>query len=125
MPDHREVLRKCHELLKPGGELVLSTDCLAGIPPELKAKHQTEHGVHRYFSPQELRELLKDASFRDIDVHPLFISSIAGGLFRRGIRTGFSYTFGKTFWQYLLLQLGEALPQRKQAGIFLAARCRK
>jgi len=124
IPEYRQVMELCASLLKPGGEFVISVDSLHGVSDELRATHALRHHVHHYFQAEELRSLLSECGFGDVQVHAILRSRLAARLFCRGIRGGFSYTLGETFWRWLCLCVAETLSPKDAPGVFLVARCR-
>ena len=125
IPEHVEILTECLRLLKPGGEMVFSVDTLAGIPDQdLRRRHQAAHHVVQYYTPDDLRALLTQVGFEDIQLQPLFRSRLARELFTRGIEHGFN--FGRLRASRLAAQLAraEAGAPLDAPEIFLAARAR-
>lgn len=125
IPEYWEILQKCSALLKHQGELIISVDSLETIPSEIKAVHAKEHAVSHYFQCEELRNLLQELLFRDVDVQPMFRSKLAARMFCRGIQTGFSYTARGAILRWLALRVSEYLSRKSMEGIFLVATCRK
>ena len=118
-------MQKCFDLLKPGGEFIISVDSLPGISPELKAIHAKRHHVVHYFQAPELREILSKCGFSEVHVQGLYRSKYAERLFSRGILDDFSHSLLATFRRWLALRVTEGLSRRSEEGIFLVARCRK
>jgi 2-polyprenyl-3-methyl-5-hydroxy-6-metoxy-1,4-benzoquinol methylase len=124
--NYSAVLSECRRLLKPDGLLVFSTDSLASIQdPALREQHRREHHVVKYFTADELRNLLIEVGFRTVSIYPLFKSVYARSLFAKGIRNGFVYTHAQAVAGYFRLCVHEALADRHDPGLFLVARCGK
>lgn len=126
IPEHRAILAECARILKPGGSLVFSVDTLAAIAdPELRRRHQSEHHVVQYYTPESLRTLLAEFGLTDIRLRVLFRSELACALFARGIREGFN--FGRLQASRLAARLvrAEAAAAPDAPGIFLAAWARR
>jgi 2-polyprenyl-3-methyl-5-hydroxy-6-metoxy-1,4-benzoquinol methylase len=125
IPEHREILASCTRLLKPGGEMIFSVDTLATITDEaLRDRHRAQHHVVQYYTPEDLRAILEEAGFVDIEIRSLFRSDYARLLFERGIRQGFN--FGRVGASQLSRRLdeAEAMVAPDAPGIFLAASAR-
>jgi ubiquinone/menaquinone biosynthesis C-methylase UbiE len=125
IPEYREVLQECFNLLKDDGELLLSVDSLAGLPPDLVDKHAKDHSVSHYFDAEELQELLSAVMFQEVKVHPIMRSKFAKWMFCNGIRGGFSYTVQGAMARWLALSVSEFFCPKREEGIFLLARGRK
>ncbi len=123
--EFREILQKCCDLLKSPGELILSVDSLAAIPSKLKKIHEKDHAVSHYFMSEELRSLLQELPFSEVDVHSLLRSGLAAKMFCRGIQSRFSYSISGAVLRWFALCVSESLCRRSGEGVFLAARCRK
>ncbi len=126
IPNHAEVLEHCLRSLKPGGEMIFSVDSLTTITdPDLIEKHRKDHWVQRYYTPDELHELLEGMGFVDVEVTPIFRSDVAVELFERGIRRGFNFGRIATVGHTRRLRAAEAAHTGSDDGIFLIARARK
>jgi 2-polyprenyl-3-methyl-5-hydroxy-6-metoxy-1,4-benzoquinol methylase len=125
IPEYREIMQKCFDLLKPGGEFVISVDSLHGIDPELKALHAERHHVVHYFEAPELHAILSECGFGEVHIQGLYRSKYSEKLFSRGILDDFSHTLSATFRRWLTLRITESLSPKSEEGIFLVAKCRK
>lgn len=126
MPDYPEVLCEVFRLLKPGGEFVLSADSLGGIEdPGLLERHRRDSFVERFFSVDELRDLLLHTGFQQVSVYPIFKGPYARRLFEWGIQNRFK--FNRLYAQYAAGKIASEdsqLPDARQ-GMFLIAKCMK
>jgi len=119
------VLHTSYQILKEGGEMLLSVDALESVEdPALIQKHQKDHLVEHYWTQQKLRFLLEGTGFRDITIYPLFRSQYASRLFMEGIRRRFRFGLFQTIVATLHLVYAEkgAVGER---GLFLVAVCKK
>ena len=126
IPNYEAVLTAVFRVLKSGGLLLLSVDSLATIDDlELLAKHKTDHSVHKYFRPDEIKSLLECVGFQRVSVYPVFRSPCAKRLFEKSIRNGFHFHRYRKFWSYLRLRVGEWRYRRAESGLFLCVRAVK
>lgn len=125
IPDYAEILRRCYALLREGGELIVSADCLMTVPQELQVKHDEDHLIAQRFEEKSLRGLMSEIGFKGVDVHPILRSALSLRVYCDGIRRKFGYSFSGMIWRYLLLRFAEAVSCRKRAGLYLVAHCRK
>jgi 2-polyprenyl-3-methyl-5-hydroxy-6-metoxy-1,4-benzoquinol methylase len=117
-----EVIDIVSQVLKPGGQLVISVDSLATITdPALIAKHRADHAVRTYFSPAALRTLLEGHGFHDVRIWPVFRSRYARRLFEGGIAREMQFHRYRKFWALARLKLAESRCRGAEAGMFLCA----
>jgi SAM-dependent methyltransferase len=119
--DSRLVLMNVAESLVPGGRIVLTTDCLYGVPDELRKKHRNEHCVNKYYTEDSLREELEGCGFVNVNVEQMFNSWFAQWLFERGIKNGFKVPM---IIYFPLLFILRAVPGSGH-GMFLFASARR
>lgn len=125
LSDHEVVLRKCHELLRTGGELLISVDALTDIPDDLKSIHREKHHVFKYFERDELEALLMKCGFSEVHTEPLFRSAFAKREFCSMIAEKHRPLSPlRTLAGYLRLAVHERLTQN-DTGVFNMAWCRK
>ena len=125
IPNYQEVLKACRRVLKPGGSIHFSVDWLDGIRnPALIEKHRKDHFVVRYFSPNEMRNLLEAAGFCDIRIEPFLMDRRSVELFSDGINTCFEYSYTGAVKDYLKLKKWEKTPPQttEKGGIYLHVR---
>jgi hypothetical protein len=120
-----DVLRRCYELLRENGELILSVDCLKDLAPELQKKHDEDHAIAQRFEKATLEAILTQAGFRHVDVHPILRSRVTMRIYSDGVRRGFSYGLAGIIWRSLVIRVAEAISLRKQSGLYLVAHCQK
>jgi SAM-dependent methyltransferase len=121
--NYREVISEVLRVLKPGGHFVFSTDCLAGIPEDLREKHRRDHHVQVYFSIDALKRILQSAGFRSVEVRPLFTTEYARNAFIEGIRNEFN--FGVLHAWNVLLHLKREQSRPGPYAMFLVVRAQK
>jgi hypothetical protein len=74
--------------------LIFSVDALETIKDKkLIEKHKKEHFVERYFRAKELKTILGEIGFREINIYPIFRSIFANRLFIEGINNNFQYGY--------------------------------
>jgi 2-polyprenyl-3-methyl-5-hydroxy-6-metoxy-1,4-benzoquinol methylase len=122
--DYEGVIDEIYGVIKPGGVFAFSADALTVIDsPELLDKHRRDAHVTKYFSPNELHQLLTRKGFKNIAVYPIFKSNFAKHLFMDAIKDGFKIK--RTFIiDYLRLSISERYT-RNRDGIFIIAKCTK
>lgn len=125
IPDYAEILRRCYTLLREGGELIVSVDCLETVPEELQVKHDEDHLISQRFEENSFRVLFEEIGFQAVDVHPILRGALSLRVYCDGIRRKFNYSFCGMIWRYLLLRFAEAVSFRKRTGLYLVAHCRK
>ena len=123
IPNYLEVISEVCRVLKPGGHFVFSTDCLAGVPEELREKHRKDHRVAVYFSIDGLKRILLDAGFRDVVMRPLFTTEYARGAFIEGIQKRF--VFGVARAWTMLFRLRREQTSAGPYAMFLLASAHK
>jgi SAM-dependent methyltransferase len=121
--NYLEVISEVFRVLKPGGHFVFSTDCLAGIPDDLREKHRRDHHVEVYFSIDDLKRVLLSAGFRGVEVRPLFTTEYARSAFIEGILNGFN--FGVPHAWNILRRLKREQSSSGPYAIFLVASAQK
>lgn len=121
IPDHVSVLRHCHRVLKPGGQIAFSVDSLATLSdPSVIEEHRVRYAVCRYFEPEGIRSDFEAAGFRQVHVRPVGISDLAARWFVRGIQKEFRYRYGESWWKYQVLRWAETCSGPAKAGLYLA-----
>jgi 2-polyprenyl-3-methyl-5-hydroxy-6-metoxy-1,4-benzoquinol methylase len=120
--NREEVLRVMAEVLKPGGQLLLSTDSMATMTDRrLIEKHRTDHFVQTYFTADELRTLLDAHGFADIRIRPIFRGPYALKVFEAALDRGLAFGRYAKFWPLLRIKLEEIATRHRDAGLFLCA----
>ncbi len=102
---------------------MFSTDCLAGVPRDLKEKHRKDHDVKAYFSIDGLRRILLDSGFQNVVVRPLFTTIYARDAFIGGIHK--SFAFGLADAWTTLFRLKRERTSTGPHAMFLSASARK
>lgn len=126
IPDHESIVQEVKRILKPGGRLLLSVDSLAAIDSQrLVDIHKKKHSVQKYYNREELKNLLKERGFADVDVYPVFQSQMAVDLFQQGILQGFHFSLPQVFCLSRRLIQAEAKVSNPTPGIFLIAKATK
>jgi len=125
IPEWREVLKKAHEWLAPGGYLVISVDSLAPIKDEeIIKRHKEDSSVVTYFDNQTLASGLQDAGFSCLELHPILRSGYAKDIFvqsiTRGSRGGFNVL--RLLGIYIRLREAEREAGNPEEGMFLVAK---
>ena len=127
--NYEEVFRELYRLLNDGGELIISVDSFDGFDRELLKIHKEIFFVEKYFTNDELRALLTEIGFRQIEIKPIFNSQFAEKWFTRVmINPAEPFGFHKRFYSFLLyyiIRYYERRNKREDRGIFLLARCVK
>jgi len=117
-----EVIEIISDVLRPGGQLVISVDSLATITDSrLIAKHRADHAVRTYFTAPGLRTLLEVHGFRDVRIWPVFRSPYARRLFEAGIDREFRFDRYRKFWTLARLKIAERRHRGAESGMFLCA----
>lgn len=124
IPNYYEVLEKVYSILKPDGELIFSTDALEQIDPQIKNKHQEDHWVQKYFTENEIFNLLQKVGFNEIKIAKLFKSIYARTLFEQSIVDSFQFSYLKAVLKAIKLQ-NEEQKSIDNSGIFLIIKCKK
>jgi SAM-dependent methyltransferase len=123
IPNYLQVISEVFRVLKPGGHFVFSTDCLAGVPEDLREKHRKDHHVQAYFSIDGLKRLLLDAGFRNVVVRPLFTTEYARDAFIDGIQKRFLFGWADAWTMLIRLKRQQACTGPH--AMFLTASARK
>ena len=122
IPEYREVLARVHELLRPGGELLLTADSLETIDdPELLERHRHEHHVHQYFRRDTLTSALTEAGFEVTRVDTLFRGAHARQKFSEGLTRPRQHGLLGALWASGRLRLADRLAGPDTPGLFLLA----
>ena len=125
-PNHYEVLKETHRILKKDGQMIFSVDSLETIEDsELVKKHKKDHFVEKYFRLNEMWVTLEEMGFNRIEVYPIFMSEYARRLFIKGIRNKFRYGYLGWILPYVLLRYKEKHATEEGKGIFLIVKCKK
>jgi ubiquinone/menaquinone biosynthesis C-methylase UbiE len=121
IPNYKEIINEIYRVLKPGGVFVFSVDSLANIDSQLLPnRHQQKYSVQKYFSINELFQVLDKNGFKSIYAYPILKSKFAKKIFSKGTKNDFriQWTF---ILDYLWLSLNEKLTQNTE-GIFIVAK---
>jgi 2-polyprenyl-3-methyl-5-hydroxy-6-metoxy-1,4-benzoquinol methylase len=126
IPDHESILQEVKRILKPGGRLFFSVDSLSAIESKrLIDIHKKKCSVQKYYTQNELRNLLEGMGFADVDVYPIFRSQMGVDLFQQCILKGFNFSLPQVFWLSHRLIQAEAKVSNPTPGIFLIAKATK
>ncbi len=129
IPNYMEVFEELFKLLKKDGELIISVDSFSDFDKDLKDLHRRTFEVQKYFLKEELRDLLLNLGFRDIEIIPIFKSQFAKKWFTRVMkdpREKFDYHKRiYSFFLYHVIGYHERRVSQNDKGIFLLARCVK
>lgn len=126
IPNYAEVLKEAYRILKKDGQMLFSVDSLETIEDnKLLEKHKREHFVEKYFKKEELKTLLEEIGFRNIDIYPIFKSEFAKKFFSKGINNNFHYDHLRAILAFYLLRYKEKRCVDEDKGIFLIAKCYK
>ena len=129
IPNYLEIFQELYRLLKQGGELIISVDSFSDFDPELVKIHQKEFLVQKYFKKEELRELLQEIGFKQVEIKPIFKSKFAKKWFIRVMmNSGENFDYFKriySFFLYYIISYHERKVKQNDSGIFLLAKCVK
>ena len=129
IPNYREVFEEIFDLLKDGGQLIISVDSFTHFDSELKSLHKKTFDVQKYFAINELEELLQELGFREVSVKPIFKSRFSERWFTRVMKDPGEY-FGLfrrlySILIYYRIRFHESRVTQNDHGIFLIAHCKK
>jgi len=128
--NYKEVLIEIYRILKEGGPLLLSVDSLETIEnTKFLEYHKKKCSVRRYFTKNDLMQILKEIGFKKILVYPIFKSEYSKKLYIRSIKDknekSNKLNHLNFIYRYLILKFAEALSLNKNKGIYLIAKCYK
>lgn len=119
------VLAEVARILRPGGQLHVSVDSLAGIEdPLVIARHQRECAVVQYFDRRSLQERFARAGLKTLEVVPILRSDFARAEFERRMRGRYSQGPLARLRLYRRLR-DEDRRSDRQEGIFLVGRAER
>jgi ubiquinone/menaquinone biosynthesis C-methylase UbiE len=120
------VLTECYRILKVSGSFVISVDSLPSVfDAEYCGWHSVKYHVKKYFEIEELRTILTEIGFSDVEVYPIFCSNIAKRLFKQIEQRNSSKSITKTILHFNRLKRSENSQSNQNCGIFLIAKCTK
>ncbi len=129
IPNYEEVFHELYRLLAEGGELIISVDSFSNFDQELLKIHKHIFFVEKYFTSNELKDLLLGLGFKTVEIKPIFKSSFAKKWFTRVMKDpAESFGFHKRIYSFLLyyvIRYHERKTKESSNGIFLLARCVK
>lgn len=129
IPNYLDVMEELSRILTPGGELIVSVDSFTDIDAKHRDLHQARFDVQKYFSKDELRDILEQFGFVDISIKPIFQSRFAEKWFIRVMEEPDEF-FGwhKRLYSlliYFFFVFQEGRVRQEETGIFLLARAVK
>ncbi len=126
IPNYKEVLREAHRILKKDGQMIFSVDALETIQDKnLLEKHKKQHSVEQYFKREELKLILEEIGFKNIEIYPVFKSKFAERLFIKAINKSFNHGLLGTILTTIPFRNEENKVADETKGIFLIIKCMK
>lgn len=135
IPNYVEILKEAYRILKKDGQMIFSVDALETIKDKkLIEKHKKEHFVYKYFRREELRTILEEIGFKEVNIYPIFKSDFAKKRFIKRfcnrtiynyLRRRFKYGYPTSILAYFILRYNEYHCAEKNEGLFLIAKCSK
>lgn len=130
IPNYIEIFEETYNILKPGGQLIISVDSFSHFNETQRAIHKKRFEVQKYFKPKELHNLLQKIGYKDIEIIPIFNSEFSKKWFTRVMNNpGEYFAWQKRFYSFLLYFIITwhelNVEKHNQQEIFLVARCIK
>jgi SAM-dependent methyltransferase len=130
IPNYLEIFEETYNILKPGGQFIISVDSFSHFDEAQKKNHKKRFEVEKYFERQELHDLLKKLGYSKVIVEPIFNSEFSKKWFTRVMNNpGEYFAWHKrlySFFLYFIIQWHEKRVEQENAQeIFLVARCTK
>jgi SAM-dependent methyltransferase len=122
------VLAEIRRVLKPGGILALTVDCLDSphVPEAFRRHYAREYRCNQFYSDSKLRALLAQAGFDVLETRYLFAGRLAIAILRFGSLFHYRNIFILLFpLLYPPLLLDHLLNSKAKSGMILAAAARK
>lgn len=125
IPDDDSVLQNAYRVLKPGGRMVFSVDCLEGLSDSVARELHREryHVVHPY-TQESLTNKIEAAGFSNIQVYPLMQHPESCRRFEQAIYREFDYRYSEVLLERVKISFREMMC-KEGPPIFLLARAEK
>lgn len=126
--DDARVLSEIRRVLKRGGLLALTVDCLDSplVSESFRRHHREEYRCNQLYSEGRLKALLADAGFETLETRYLFAGPLSIAILRFGSLFHYRSVFILLFpILYPLLLLDHAFGAKRRGGMILAAKARR